>query len=106
MLGDLLKELREDKGITQIELSRFLKVTRQTISSYENGIVEPNVGTLIKLADYYECSLDYLTGRTKEKHNLNLLNKENKELLLEIIKVVEQYNVKKNNGQAPNKRKE
>lgn len=95
MTGDILKELREDKGLTQTELANYLTVSRQSISGYETGIVEPNVNTLIKLADLYNCSLDYLTGRTKEKYNLNLFNKETKKLLLDLIEVVEQYQVKK-----------
>lgn len=95
MMNDILKELREDKGLTQTELANYLKVSRQSISGYETGIVEPTVNTLIKLADLYNCSLDYLTGRTRERYNLNLMDNENKQILLELIKVVEQYNIKK-----------
>lgn len=95
MLHDLLKELREDKGLNQIDLAEILNVSRQTISGYETGTIEPPFSTLVKLADIYNCSLDYLAGRTKERYNLNLMNKNNKKLLLELIKVVEQYNIKK-----------
>lgn len=95
MMGDILKELREDKGLSQSDLGDILNVTRQTISGYETGSIEPPFSTLIILADMYNCSLDYLAGRTKEKYNLNLLNKDTKELLLDIIKVVEEYSIKK-----------
>ncbi|GAA0107409.1 MULTISPECIES: helix-turn-helix transcriptional regulator [Clostridium] len=95
MLHDLLKELREDKGLTQIDLAEILNVSRQTISGYETGSIEPPFSTLVKLADIYNCSLDYLAGRTKERFNLNLMNKDTKELLLEIIEVVQEYKVKK-----------
>lgn len=95
MLHDLLKELREDKGLNQIDLAEILNVSRQTISGYETGTIEPPFSTLVKLADIYNCSLDYLAGRTKERYNLNLMNKNNKKLLLELIEVVEQYNIKK-----------
>ncbi len=95
MLCDILKELREDKGLNQSDLAIILNVSRQTISGYETGAIEPPFSTLVKLADIYNCSLDYLAGRTKEKHNLNLLNKDTKELLLELIEVVEKYNIKK-----------
>ena len=64
MMGDRIKELREDKGYTQTELANILQVSRQSLSNYENEIVEPNINTLIKMADFFNCSLDYLTGRT------------------------------------------
>lgn len=80
MMGDRIKELREDKGITQNELANILQVSRQSLSNYENEIVEPNISTLIKMADFFNCSLDYLTGRTKEKYNLNIFDKETREL--------------------------
>lgn len=95
MLSDILKELREDKGLNQTDLADILNVSRQTISGYETGAIEPPFSTLIKLADLYNCSLDYLAGRTKEKYNMNLMNKDTKELLLEIIEVVEEYKIKR-----------
>lgn len=95
MLKDILKELREDKGLSQTDLANILNVTRQTISGYETGVIEPPLSTLIKLADMYNCSLDYLAGRTKEKYNLNLMNKDTRQLLLQIIDVVEDYKIKK-----------
>ncbi|WP_373205696.1 helix-turn-helix domain-containing protein [Clostridium tertium] len=95
MLSDILKELREDKGLNQTDLATILNVSRQTISGYETGSIEPPFSTLIKLADIYNCSLDYLAGRTKERYNLNLMDKENKQILLELIRIVEQYNVRK-----------
>lgn len=95
MLNDILKELREDKGLNQTDLADILNVSRQTISGYETGSIEPPFSTLVKMADIYNCSLDYLAGRTKEKYNLNIMNKDTKELLLNIIEVVEEYKIKK-----------
>lgn len=95
MMSDIIRELREDKGLTQTELANILNVSRQSISGYENGLVEPTISTLIKLADLYNCSLDYLTGRTKERYNLNLYKKDTKNLLIELIEVVEKYQIKK-----------
>lgn len=95
MMSDILKELREDKGLTQLELANILKVSRQSVSGYENGMVEPTINTLIKLADLYNCSLDYLVGRSKDKHNLNLYSVENKEYILELIKLSDKYKINK-----------
>ncbi|OSA84121.1 transcriptional regulator [Clostridium botulinum] len=91
MLGDRLKELREEKQLTQEELGKFLNVSRQAISSYESEDTEPSISNLIKLADIFNVSLDYLLGRTKERYNLNLKDKKNKELLLDLIKVIEKH---------------
>jgi transcriptional regulator with XRE-family HTH domain len=95
MFGDRLKELREDTGMTQEAIAQYLKVSRQTISGYELSSSEPSIENLIKLANLFHVSLDYLCGRTKEKENLNLLDKFSKELLFEMAKVVEKFNISK-----------
>jgi len=95
MLHDLLKELREDKGLNQNDLADILNVTRQTISGYETGSIEPPFSTLIKLADIYNCSLDYLAGRTKERYNYNLFEKDKRIFLKEFIKTLDSFEVKK-----------
>lgn len=59
-----LKEIREKKNITQIKLSTEIGVSQEVISHYEIGQSKPNVENLIKLADYFHCSTDYLLGRT------------------------------------------
>ena len=59
-----LKSLREENNIKQVELAKSLKMTSATLSQYENGIREPNNETLIKLAEYFDVSVDYLLGRT------------------------------------------
>ncbi|WMJ81994.1 helix-turn-helix transcriptional regulator [Clostridium sp. MB40-C1] len=91
MLGDRLKELREEKQLTQEELGKLLNVSRQTVSGYESEDNEPSIQNLIKLADIFNVSLDYLLGRTKERVNLNLKNKKDKNLIIDIIKVIEKY---------------
>lgn len=95
MIGDLLKELREDLNYTQSDISSLLNISRSTVSAYETNTAEPTLSNLVKLADLYNCSLDYLTGRTKERYNLNLFNKDSRKLILELIEVVDKYQVKK-----------
>lgn len=58
-----LKLLRNNEGKTQKSIADFLNVTQQTYCGYELETSEPNLKTLIKLADYYNVSLDYLVGR-------------------------------------------
>ena len=66
-LNEILVNLREEKGITQLELAGIIHVTRNTISSYETGTIQPSYSVLVRLADFYNVSLDYLFGRTRMK---------------------------------------
>jgi transcriptional regulator with XRE-family HTH domain len=58
-----LRELRKRKDLSQAELGTILGVTGQTILNWENGIYEPGIEQLIKLADYFQVSIDYLVDR-------------------------------------------
>lgn len=57
-----IKELREEKHITQIRLSIELEVSQETISAYEKGKYFPSVKMLIKLSEIFNTSIDYLLG--------------------------------------------
>lgn len=59
-----LKELRKSKGISQIRLAMELNTSQNTISRYETGEREPGIAELIKIADYFDISVDYLLERT------------------------------------------
>lgn len=58
-----LKELRLKKGLTQTELGEKVGVKQNTFTNWENGKREPSFENLIKLADLFEVSLDWLFGR-------------------------------------------
>lgn len=62
-----LKELRKEKRKKQTEMAEFLKVSPRSYQYYESATFYPEVPSLIKLADYFEVSLDYLLGRTDER---------------------------------------
>ena len=64
-----LKNARLKKGIRAVDLAKALNVSKQTVSNWENGKRQPDINTLIKLADLYEVSLDYLVGREEEINN-------------------------------------
>lgn len=57
-----LKLLRNNANLTQRELAEKVKIPKTNIGHYEVGITEPSIETLIKLADYFNCSVDYLLG--------------------------------------------
>ena len=59
-----LKELRTAKGISQLKLALDLNMNQNSISRYENGIRQADYATLIKFADYFNVSIDYLLERT------------------------------------------
>lgn len=64
-----LKELRQNLHCTQEKIANDLNIARTTYRNYENGDREPSLDFLIKIADYFDISLDYLLGR----QNNNLL---------------------------------
>lgn len=59
-----LKQLRKEKGISQLKLAMDLNMNQNSISRYENGVREADYITLIKFADYFQVSIDYLLERT------------------------------------------
>ncbi len=73
--GEVLAKLRKEKGYLQKEVAAYLHVTVATVSNYEKDVHTPDLQTLIKLADFYEVSTDYLLQRTKCKAGVDILNK-------------------------------
>ena len=62
-----LKELRKEKGVSQLKLAMDLSMNQNTISRYETGEREADYKTLIKIADYFNVSIDYLLERTDNR---------------------------------------
>ena len=65
--NEILKELRQQKNLTQQELATTLDINLSSYQKYErpNNTIKPSLDTLIKLADYYNVSVDYLLGRSE-----------------------------------------
>ncbi|MBE6696846.1 MAG: helix-turn-helix transcriptional regulator [Ruminococcaceae bacterium] len=61
-----LKKLRKARKISQLKLALDLNMNQNSISRYETGEREADYETLIKFADYFDVSLDYLLGRTEK----------------------------------------
>ena len=64
-----LRKIRVEKGVTQEELARSIGVVRSTICQYEKGKRQIDPATMLKLADYFNVSVDYLLGR-EERNDL------------------------------------
>jgi len=69
--GNILYELREDKFLTKTQLAKILQVTRQQISKYENGSSIPSGDVLMRAADYFCVTTDYLLGRGESSESPN-----------------------------------
>ena len=59
-----LRDMREDRDLTQQELANYLHVSQATYSEYESGKINVPFEALWKIADFYDTSVDYLLGRT------------------------------------------
>ena len=65
-----IRDLREDKDLTQAKMGEILSCSQRVYSNYERGDIDIPTITLIKIADFYQVSVDYLLGRT-DKSELN-----------------------------------
>lgn len=68
MFSERLKKLREDKGLSQAEFAKIIGVERTRYGKWENKGFEPPYETLVKIADYFDVSTDYLLCRTDYPH--------------------------------------
>lgn len=67
MLGEILKSLRRQEGMSQKKLAEALNVSQSAVAMWESGKNTPEYGTLIKLGEIFNVSIDYLTGQTRGK---------------------------------------
>ncbi|MBQ6980508.1 MAG: helix-turn-helix transcriptional regulator [Clostridia bacterium] len=61
-----IKDLREDRDLRQSDLAKMVGIDQRTISNYETGKSNPDSYALIRLADFFNVSIDYLVGRVKQ----------------------------------------
>lgn len=91
--GAHLKFLRQTKGITQKQLGQEIGTSERGIQNYEMGVRKPTYDILIALADFFDCSIDYLVGRSDTPY---MLKDENVELLspeeLELVRKFRERN--------------
>lgn len=81
-----IRQLREEKNMTQVRMSIELEVSQETISSYESGKHYPSVSNLMKLSDLFHASCDYILGLS----NIRMPYKKN-ELKEDEILLLEKY---------------
>lgn len=65
MVADRIKALRENRGLTQTDLAKYLGITRSSVNAWEQGISVPSTQYIVELANLFKISTDYLLGRDK-----------------------------------------
>ena len=69
-----LKLLRTKQNISQQQLADVIGVSQQSVNKYENHSVEPDIDTIIKIADYFSVTVDYLIGRTEIQQTIDIFS--------------------------------
>lgn len=59
-----IKELRQEKGMTQAQLAEVLGITHSAVAKYESGTRKLSSDILCRTSDFFDCSVDYLIGRS------------------------------------------
>lgn len=67
MLGQRIGELRTAFGWSQVELAKKLNVAKQTVSNWENDNIQPSVEMLVRVAEVFSVSADYLLGKEQRE---------------------------------------
>ncbi len=81
MFSKRLRNLRENKGIKQEDLGKILDLSASTIGMYEQGRRQPDNETLIRMADFFNVSVDYLLGKTEVRNYTEPYDDELEEVL-------------------------
>lgn len=76
-----LRELRLENEKTQEEMAKILGVSRQVYANHENGINEPSLEMLIRMANFFQCSVDFLIGNSDDFGNISVYRTENSSAL-------------------------
>lgn len=108
ILGERLKQLREENGFSQNKLAKLIGVPQSSVNRYETGFTNPTPETLLWYADYFNVSMDFIFGRTDKPQGKNYKykpkldpemarfvemcfepgTKMNKELRLQVVKMI------------------
>lgn len=67
MLNERIRQLREAKNLTQVQLAAKLSVTKQSVSNWENNYIQPSVEMAMAIADVFGVTVDYLLERTDKQ---------------------------------------
>jgi transcriptional regulator with XRE-family HTH domain len=94
-MGERLRELRLQRNISQEEVARHIGITRSAYSHYEINNRQPVYETLIKLAAYFDVSLDYMIGGSASKHKSESSDTQDTKEIMHLLKHMNQEQRKK-----------
>ena len=80
MFSERIKELRNSLGLNQVEFGKKLNVSKQCISNWENGNIQPSIDMLIRISNTFSISSDYLLG-LNDKPSISVEGLNNKEIM-------------------------
>lgn len=87
MIGEKLRQLRLEKGNTQLDLAKAVDVSVKTVKNWESDINDPDLSHTIAIADYYDITIDELVGRDLGDHILlNNLNESDRNRIRKIVR--------------------
>ena len=78
-LNENIRELRINAGLNQVEFASSIGVSKQCVSNWENDNVLPSIEMLVKIADFFDVSTDYLLGR-EQRNTVNVEGLSEKEV--------------------------
>lgn len=67
-LNENIKRLRLARGLNQVEFAKAMGVSKQCVSNWENDNVMPSIEMLVKIADYFNVTIDYVLGRNEKTY--------------------------------------
>lgn len=79
-----IKKLRKEYGLSQEELSKRLGIARSSVANYENGQNFPNMDILVKLSEIFNCSIDYILGKSDYKNEEDFWKKHSSDIVKDI----------------------
>lgn len=75
-IGDMIAELRQDRGLRQKDLARVLHLAESSISNFETGQRLPKSDSICRICDYFNVSADYLLGRSEANLSPDIMTQE------------------------------
>lgn len=87
VFGERMRILRQNLGISQQQVADKLNISRNLLSNYERGIRQPDYQMLVRLADFYEVSLDYLLGRSDTYKTQNVCTDRETEIINRVLRL-------------------
>lgn len=86
MFDERLKELRNAQNLNQVALGKILGVSKQCVSNWENNNIQPSIDMLVKIAEYFGVTTDYLLGLDKSQYvNVDGLSAAQRDHIQQII---------------------